>query len=445
MWYTVKEYMEKCENRKRIAMRKNEFKTGGNRQAEVKTECMEQRNIDKIAAYFRNGEKTKCVKTGVELEHFVIGEAGNSMRYEEMAEFLEAFAKREDRKYFVEGKLLGLWGKEFSLSLEPAAQLEISIEPKETIGEIEAVYKRFREEAEPWFLARGFRLVNVGYHPYKKAEELSLIPKKRYEFMNRYFETSGRFGKNMMRATASTQVSIDFDSEKDFVEKYRLACILSPIFALLSDNSPVFEGKERKQYMVRTMIWMDTDSARCGIFSGTFSEDFGYRKYAEYLYANPPILIMDEEGKAVFTGEKTLREIYAEKEMTQAEIEHALSMFFPDVRLKNYIEIRVADSMELSQVLSYTALVKACFYNRNIREELTAYFGKADEEGVRQAKLSLMEKGYGGAAYGKTVKEITDKLRELIEKYGDEEVKRCCALKNCFDRKDEKRQDRNRV
>lgn len=415
--------------RKWIAMRQEEFKTDGNGRTEAEMKEMEQRNIDKLAAYFQSGEKTNCIRTGVEIEHFVVGEDGNSMSYEGMAEFLEAFAEETDRKYFVEGKLLGLWGKEFSLSLEPAAQLEISIEPEETIAEIEAVYKRFRNRAEEWFSGRGYRLVNAGYHPYKKAEELSLIPKKRYEFMNRYFETSGKFGKHMMRATASAQVSIDFESEKDFVEKYRLACILSPIFAFLTDNSPVFEGKERKNSMVRTMIWMNTDNVRCGIFPGTFSEDFGYRKYAEYLYANPPILIMDGEGRAVFTGEKTLREIYAGKEMSKAEMEHAMSMFFPDVRLKNYIEIRVADSMELPQVLSYTALIKACFYNRNIREELTAYFGNVEETEITQAKLSLMEEGDGGMAYKKTISEITDKLCELIEKYGDAEVKQYCTLK----------------
>lgn len=392
---------------------------------------IEQTNVEKMAAYFKAGEKDKCVKTGVEIEHFVIGEGGNSMCYEDMAHFLEALMEENDRAYLVDGHLLGFFCTDYSISLEPAAQLEISIAPKETVGEIQAVYEAFRKKADVLLEKSGFRLINTGYHPYKKAEELSLIPKKRYEYMNRYFETSGKLGKNMMRATASTQVSIDYENEADFVEKYRLACILSPVLALLTDNSPVFEGKQAGMHMVRTAVWMDTDKARCGIFPGTFSEDFGYRKYAEYLYNNPPILIMDENGVATATGKQTLREIYADKEMTTEEIEHAISMFFPDVRLKNYIEIRMADSMELPCVLEYTVWIKTLFYHAQAREELRIFLGKADEEMIEQAKLELIEKGFAGKVYGKKVSEIVKKLAELVDCYGGAQAKRYagCLMK----------------
>ena len=43
----------------------------------------------------------------------------------------------------------------------------------------------------------------------------------------------------MMRATAATQVSIDYQDEADFVRKMRVANLLTPFFALLSDNAPV--------------------------------------------------------------------------------------------------------------------------------------------------------------------------------------------------------------
>lgn len=395
----------------------------------------EQNNIEKIAAYFKEGEKTGNLKTGVEIEHFVIGKDGNSMSYETAVEFMEALMDKEDRGYFEDGHLLGFFSADYSISLEPAAQVEISIAPKETIAEIEKVYKTFRSKADGWLEEKGFRLVNCGYHPQKKVSELSLIPKMRYEYMDRYFEKTGRYGKNMMRATASTQVSIDYENEADFVEKYRLACMLSPLFALLTDRSPVFEGKPVKTKLVRTVIWMNTDDIRCGIFPGTFAEDFGYRKYAEYLYNCPPILIMDETGKAVETKTKTFRELYADREMTKAEIEHAVSMVFPDVRLKNYIEIRVADSMELPEVLQYTALIKTCFYKEQARRELYELLGSVDEEKIKQAKRSVIEKGFDGELYGKNADFLTEELYRIMEKYGDGETKQYLQHKEQAERK----------
>lgn len=396
-------------------------------------------NIEKIADYFRAGEKQKCVATGVEIEHFVVDGEGNSMSYEAIVAVMEKIKNKTDNTYFEDGHLLGLFNKDYSITLEPASQLEISIAPKTTIEEVEAVYKSFRKKADRLLEKEGFRLLNVGYHPYKKAEELTLIPKKRYEYMNRYFAQTGKLGKNMMRATASTQVSIDYENEKDFVKKYRLACILSPVFSLITDNSPVFEGKKADTNMVRTFVWMDTDKARCGIFPGTFLEDFGYRKYAEYLYENPPILVMDETGSVVYTEKKTLREIYAGKEMTEKEIEHALSMFFPDVRLKNYVEIRMADSMELPLVLAYTTLIKNIFYEKTIRETLLAYLGDISEEDILQAKRELIKKGHDGEIYGKPVNCIIDKMAELITEYGNEEAKKYISCTGLLKRQNERK------
>ncbi len=50
--------------------------------------------------------------------------------------------------------------------------------------------------------------------------------------------------------------------------------------------------------------------------------------------------------------------------MTEEEIEHMLSMVFPDVRLKNYIEIRMADSLPKEEAFAYTALIREYFLRR---------------------------------------------------------------------------------
>lgn len=384
---------------------------------------IKERNIEKIVQYFKSGEKCGgCMKAGVEIEHFVLNDKGRSMHYEELVRMMEEMRTQSDTPYYEEGHLLGFYNDDYSVTLEPAAQLEISIAPKRTIKEIEKIYLEFQKKTEDFLKERGFHLVNKGYHPFQKAESLELIPKKRYEYMNRYFEKTGTMGKNMMRATASVQVSLDYKDEADFVEKYRLACILSPIFALITDNSPVFEGKKAKKRIVRTIIWNHTDPVRCGIFPQTFEKGFGYRAYAEYLYENPPILVMDGEGHAVFTEDKKADEIYHDREMTKKEVEHLISMYFPDVRLKNYIELRAGDSMDLPSALAYAALVKTVFYTDEMRQELRGFFGNVTKEDIEKAKLSLIDHGSQGMAYGRKAAEIIGKLITEIKKHPTEET-----------------------
>ena len=125
--------------------------------------------------------------------------------------------------------------------------------------------KRLRPGCTARWAPLGLRAWNLGYHPTRRAEALPLIPKKRYEVMDRYLQKRGLHGTQMMRGTASTQVSVDYFSEEDFIRKYRVACLIAPMLALLTDNTPVYEGQPNHTPSVRTTIWNDVDPDRCGI------------------------------------------------------------------------------------------------------------------------------------------------------------------------------------
>ena len=81
--------------------------------------------------------------------------------------------------------------------------------------------------------------------------------------------------------------------------------------------------------------------------------------------------------------------------MTKSEVEHACSMFFTDVRLKTYVEIRPADAMPIPYVIAYAALIKGLFYSETGLSELESIFAGVAENDIAQAKEALMENGYG--------------------------------------------------
>ena len=264
----------------------------------------ENRNLEALEQYFRDGCKWNCVqKLGLEIEHLILREDSlEAVTYGEaggVASLLEELAPLYPRQYREEGQLLGLYNNDYALSLEPAGQLEVSIVPKENLRTIQRIYESFLGQILPLLDKRRFRLATLGYQPVSRAGELPLIPKKRYEYMDRYFQTSGTCGRNMMRGTAATQVSIDYCCEEDFRRKYQGACLLMPALKLLSDNTPVFEGRPWKGYLARTYIWDRVDPVRCGMLTRYLRVDFGFRDYAEYLWRLPLIFLPGAEGGRV--------------------------------------------------------------------------------------------------------------------------------------------------
>lgn len=374
---------------------------------------MDNRKI--IANYIKQGCKYRQTEDiGIELEHFIIEkESGKNVSYSGkygVRSILEEISKFFDKKVFSEGFLIALSNGRYHLTLEPSAQLEISICPTSTIKEAEEIYEEFIKIITPVLDNLGYELITEGYRRTDQAENLELIPKKRYEFMDKYFETSGMLGKNMMRSTASVQISIDYADENDCVEKFRLANVLSPLFALICDNTKYFEGKKFNGRMARTYIWDNVDRDRCGIVPNIFDTEFGFYKYAEYIYNNPAILVI-KDGEPHFTGKEKISSIYKGKEILPEEAEHLLSMFFPDVRLKQYIEIRSADSMPIEYSLSYAALVKGIFKDTSMIniDHITVL-------DIENAKTELIKNGFNGFIYGEKAYKICDRLIESARK-----------------------------
>ena len=84
-----------------------------------------------------------------------------------------------------------------------------------------------------------------------------------------------------------SQVSIDYQDETDFVRKMRAASLLTPFFALLSDNAPVYQASRNSSYCIRTRLWQDVDRDRCGVTPHLMDADFGYARYAENVLTKP--------------------------------------------------------------------------------------------------------------------------------------------------------------
>lgn len=400
----------------------------------------EQENKQALIAYFNKGAKGNkpLGALGVEVEHFVVtqdeapvsytgGQSGFGVR-DVLAYLAQSYP---DKTFSRHGDLIGLASDEASITLEPAAQLEISIAPFSSVPQILRVYEEFRAKVDAFLAQHGCKLVASGYHPTACALDLELIPKQRYRFMNDYFAKIGTHGERMMRASASTQVSVDYRDEADAIRKMRVAQALAPILASMTDNTSVFEGKPAPR-LARFALWRNVDNDRCGSVPGLFNEGYGFADYADWILRTCPIFVTraaasDPQGPDLRPAYgQSAYQAYGDAPMSEEDIEHALSMFWPDVRLKSFVEIRPADSLPANLMAGYAALVKGIFYSEESLAAIEQAFGAENgiwplnDASANNALAAIQQHGPRALINGRTLAEWQKLLVETAVKQLDE-------------------------
>lgn len=376
------------------------------------TQPARKSNIEAIVNYFKSGIKNECEAIGIELEHTLVKSDGTPVSYSDdfgqKAILEQMFDEYEEKIFSSAGHLIGLVRDGESVTLEPGAQFEISAGPFRDLHIAKKQFLDFESRLQEAVSGHNIEVLTPGYHPTRKAIELELLPKRRYEIMNEYLGAISMYGICMMRGSASTQVAIDYTSVDDCLRKMKLAFACVPILSLICDNSPIFEAQVRPHLMMRTEIWNKCDPDRCTLVPGIMDEDFTLEAYAEYILDTPALDIVIDGRDELST--KTFGEIYSENTMTETEVEHALSMFFTDVRLKRYIEIRPADAMPVDVAIAYAALIKGLFYSEASLNSLESLFENVDAQDIVAAKSALMKDGYAAQVYAHAASTIADEL-----------------------------------
>ena len=386
---------------------------------------------ESVKRYIRDGESLSQ-GLGLEIEHFVVNDAGVQIEFHEVSSIIEKMAGILNAKIiYMDGYPVGYVTDDYSITLEPACQFEISINPYSDIETIKSIYEDFVTLWTPVLKARGYHLETKGNLPLVEQgvidpDDIALSPKKRYKYMDSYFRHSGRYGKYMMRASASTQVSVDFRSEEDMVRKLNILQKISPVLMIAMENKtdPDSTLKEHpdKPHLFRIQEWDDLDPSRTGFYPHSLEEGFGYDSVADTILHTPLILLTDD-GVTTDVGSETAEELFARgliREETlditreRSLIEHFISMGFFHYRVKKYIEIRVADSVPLDRALGYVAILKGIVYSDDNLSALEKELADVDTaEKIQQAVEDIERDGYNAVVYGRKATEWAAHLYEL--------------------------------
>lgn len=280
-----------------------------------------------------------------------------------------------------------------SISLEPGGQLELSGAPlknlHQTCNEVNTHLEQVRTVAEEI----GAAFLGLGFQPKWRLEDTPVMPKGRYKIMRAYMPTRGEKGLDMMFRSCTVQVNLDFADEADMVRKFRTSLALQPVATALFANSPFVDGRPAGALSYRSLVWEDTDPDRCGILPFVFEDGFGFERYVDYAL-DVPMYFVYRDGRYIDAAGQSFRDFLAGKlpalpgeKPTLKDWDDHLTTLFPEVRMKQFLEMRGADSGPWRRLCALPAFWVGLLYDDQALDEawdLVRLWSEEDRQRLRR-------------------------------------------------------------
>lgn len=386
-----------------------------------------------LKVFFDGCKKSSDFKVGIEYERLCVNLRGlKSADYQsQVYRLLRQIAYQDEWNYLVDNNsVIGLKKGQDIISLEPGTQFEISLAPEKNICDIEKKLENLNKKINKIAKNLGICLLEYGISPVSHGQDIELIPKKRYALMANFL--TGSMSHVMMRETAGIQVAFDFESESDAIKKLRLAMMVSPVATAMFANSPVRTNKDTGFKSYRALSWLNCDPKRCNLISKNlfnFNYDFKFEDYLDALLEVPMIFIVRNKKNIQINGKINFKQFirygYDGISPTLEDYKLHSSLYFPDVRLKNYLEIRNHDTQ--TGVLKYAipAFYKGLLHNEATVNEALSFLKDfysndiSNKEGdfifneLLFAKESAAKNGLNGKICAKPILELAKEMLKI--------------------------------
>ena len=376
-----------------------------------------------ILNLFKNSCKSETeFNVGIEYERLPVSVVTDkAVPYEGeygVCNFLRTFAKSENWDYITDDyNIIGLKQGHDTVTLEPGSQIELSIRPEKTIFDLKKKIDNLNKQMMPILDRFNINLLEYGVSPLSTHKNINLIPKRRYKIMAHYLW--GILSDVMMRETAGIQGTFDFKDEADGVRKFTIANKLTPFMTAMFANSPIRGGVETGYKTFRALSWLNTDNDRCG-FCGKMDEDFSFEKYVDNVLNSPIIFINREDIPIEVKGKINFRE-FMEKGFGDFDAElddfklHA-NLYFPEVRLRNFIEIRNHDCIGKDMIYAVLAIYKGILYNDGAMDEIEELFSGFSYKDFAELRYNVPKNALGAEICKIRAGEIAKEILYIAEK-----------------------------
>jgi glutamate--cysteine ligase len=268
------------------------------------------------------------------------------------------------------------------ISFEPGGQIEISTAPQPTAAAVIDSTQSLAKLLRSAMSSDGIELLARGVDPYNGIDAVPLqLHRDRYTGMTRYFDSVGPSGVQMMRQTAALQINVE--RGEDPKSRWRLLNSLAPFVVALFANSRNYAGKPTRWASYRSQLWRTLDPSRTGII-------FDERAHVErYLSFALDAISMRSEDDGVY---RAFRESMPDRALNMDDWLFHLSTLFPEVRAKEFFELRSADTIEPEALAAPVVFVTSLVYDEESAQQAAELTGAPSEELLERAgRLGLAD------------------------------------------------------
>ena len=404
---------------------------------------------EKIIEYFKSGIKNpKNFKIGIEHEKFLFNNQTNKrIDYFKIKEMFSALLEFGWNPILEKENIIGLNKGNKNITLEPGNQIELSGDKLTNIHEACAESQDYLFELRQVTKKLDIKIVSAGFDPISKLNEIPNNPKRRYELMTKDMPSAGgELSLDMMYRTCGTQLNIDYNSEEDFVKKFKIVNSIVPISIALFANSSIVEKKNSNYLSYRSKVWQNTSR---GGLPKLFFEELNFEKYAEFIMNFPILFIKNKEN--YISGQKYTFKNFMKGQIdeiknrlpTENDLTIHLSTIFTENRLKKYIELRSMDTCGWDCLCAGPAFNVGMLYGN--LDEVYDLISKWDKDKIINAYLDAPQKGFNTQLMGRDLlywSSILLKLskkglqnRDILNKNGKNETLFLSHLQNVIDNK----------
>ena len=352
---------------------------------------------EQIIEYFNSGiKKTKNFKIGIEHEKFLFNKNDNSrIDYSKIKEMFTALLEFGWNPILEKGNIIGLNKGGKNITLEPGNQIELSGDKLSNIHEACAESYDYLFELKQVTKKLDINIVSAGFDPISKIDEVPNNPKQRYQLMTKDMPLNGNLSLDMMYRTCGTQLNIDYDSEEDFIKKFKIVNSITPISIALFANSSIVEKKNSNYLSYRSKVWQNTSR---GGLPKLFFEKLNFEKYVDFIM-NFPILFI-KNGENYISGKKYTFNDFMNGKIAEInnrlpnenDLAVHLSTIFTENRLKKYIELRSMDTCGWDCLCAGPAFFIGILYGN--LDEVYDLISKWDKDKIINAYLDAPKKGF---------------------------------------------------
>ncbi len=374
---------------------------------------------EKIINYFKSGIKSqKNFKIGIEHEKFLFDNNDNTrVSYQKIKEMFNALMEFGWNPILEKGNIIALNKGGKNITLEPGNQIELSGEKLNNIHEACAESYDYLFELKQVTKKLNINIVSAGFDPISKLNEIPNNPKQRYKHMTKDMPLGGELSLDMMYRTCGTQLNIDYDSEEDFIKKFRVVNSIVPISIALFANSSIVEKKNSNFLSYRSKVWQNTSR---GGLPKIFFENLNFEKYADFVLNFQMLFIKDQEN--YFSGKKYMFKDFIDGKIdeinnriaTEEDLSIHLSTIFTENRLKKYIELRSMDTCGWDCLCAGPAFYIGLLYGN--LDEVYNLIAKWDKGKIINAYIDSPKKGFNTQLMGKDIFYWASTLLDLSRK-----------------------------